>query len=250
MVDIRPKKSRRSAPSHSRPPLVGWEVIERVLASAVVDRLYLWGPPGIGKTHVAYHTKGRGTNGVYAVTCTPETPASELRGHYLPTGDGAFRWHDGPIVRAMREGARLVLNEISAAGDDVLAFLMPVLEPPETARITLPTNETVTPAPGLQIVVTDNRPPDDLPDALRDRFDAVVHIREPHPEALALLREPLRTIARRGFALEDSRRISLRGWLVLDRLRCELDLEIACAVVFGAERGAQVYDAIVLGGGA
>jgi hypothetical protein len=36
---------------------------------------------------------------------------------------------------------------------------------------------------------------------------------------------------------------------VLDRLRDELGLERACAVVFGAERGSQIYDALVLAGG-
>jgi hypothetical protein len=124
-----------------------------------------------------------------------------------------------------------------------------VLEWPETARVTLPTNETVAPAPGFHVIATANCPPDDLPPALRDRFDAVIRIEEPHPEALDKLSPPLREVARRGFALDDARRVSLRGWLSLDRLRHELGLELACAVAFGLERGAQLYDAIVLAGG-
>ncbi|MEN8160086.1 MAG: aminotransferase class III-fold pyridoxal phosphate-dependent enzyme, partial [Myxococcota bacterium] len=103
--------------------------------------------------------------------------------------------------------------------------------------------------PGFHVVVTDNASPDDLPPALRDRFDAVIQIEEPHPEALMRLSEPLRSIARRGFALDDARRVSIRGWLVLDRLRDELGLELACVIVFGLERGAQIHDAIVLGWG-
>lgn len=248
MVDIRPKKSRKSSPAQSRAPLIDWKVIEHVLALPVLDRIFIWGKPGIGKSWCAYH-KGRIERGVYAVTCTPETPASELRGHYLPHGDGGFAWHDGPVVRAMREGARLVINEIAHASDDVLAFLHPILEHAETARTTLPTNETVVPTPGFHVVLTDNAPPDELPPALRDRFDAVIQIEEPHPEALLRLSEPLRAVAQRGFALEDARRVSIRGWLVLDRLRDELGLELACAIVFGTERGAQVHDAIVLGWG-
>jgi MoxR-like ATPase len=247
MVEIRPRKSRRPD-ADSSSTRIGWEVVELVLSSSAVDRVYLWGGPGIGKTWTAYH-KGRIERGLWAVTCTPETPASELRGHYLPKADGGFEWHDGPVVSAMRAGARLVINEILHASDDVLAFLHPILEFPETARVTLPSNETVAPAPGFSCVVTDNSPPDDLPPALRDRFDAVLHIEEPHPEALAKLSAPLREVARRGFALDDPRRVSLRGWFVLDRLRPELGLERACAVVFGAERGSQLYDAIVLAGG-
>jgi MoxR-like ATPase len=247
MVDVRPKKSRRPD-ADSNSARIDWEIIEQVLASFAVDRVYLWGPPGISKTWTAYH-KGRLERGLYAVTCTPETPASELRGHYLPRADGGFEWRDGPVVKAMREGARLVVNEITHASDDVLSFLLPILEFPETARVTLPSNETVAPAPGFHCIVTDNCPPDDLPPALRDRFDAVLHVEEPHPEALAKLSAPLREVARRGFALDDARRVSLRGWFVLDRLRHELGLERACAVVFGAERGAQIYDAVVLAGG-
>jgi hypothetical protein len=152
-------------------------------------------------------------------------------------------------VRALREGALLVINEITHASDDVFSFLLPLLEYPETARVTLPSNETVRPAPGFHCIATDNTSPDELPPALRDRFDAVLELREPHPEALAQLSEPLREVARRGFALDDARRLSLRGWLALDRLRHVLGLETACAVVFGAERGAQIHDALVLAGG-
>lgn len=248
MVDIRPKKNRKSNAQQNPATRVDWSVVERVLSSMVVDRLYIWGRPGVGKSWAAYHM-GRIDKGVYAITCTPETPASELRGHYLPGPDGGFAWRDGPVVRAMREGARLVINEIAHASDDVLAFLHPVLEHAETARVTLPTNQTVAPSPGFHVVLTDNAAPDDLPPALRDRLDAVLRIEEPHPEALLRLSEPLRSVARRGFALDDARRVSVRGWLVLDRLRHELGLELGCAVVFGLERGAQIYDAIVLAGG-
>ncbi len=246
MADTRTKKLRKSD-TDSSTATISWELIERVLTSPWVDRIYLWGKPGIGKTRVAY-CKGRIARGVYAITLTPDMPASELRGNYMPKGSELI-WTDGPVVKALREGARLVINELSHGSDDTWAWLYPVLEHQETARLTLPNNETVTPAPGFNVVCTDNIPPDDLPPALRDRFDAILEINEPHPEALALLSEPLREVARRGFALEDDRRISLRGWLVLDRLRHELGLPDACLVVFGAERGSQIHDAIMLGGG-
>lgn len=246
MVEIRPKKNRKPE-ADAGATRIDWQVVEQLLASFAVDRIYLWGPPGIGKTWSAYH-KGRLERGLFAITCTQETVASELRGHYLPRG-GSFEWHDGPVVRAMREGARLVVNEIVHASDDVLSFLHPVLEFPETARVTLPTNETVAPAPGFHVVATANCPPDDLPPALRDRFDVSIRIEEPHPEALEKLSPALREVARRGFALDDARRTSLRAWMALDRLRRELGLERACAAVFGVERGAQLYDAIVLAGG-
>lgn len=247
MADTTKRSGKRGASGDSRAARLDWALVIRALTSPAIQRVYLFGPPGVGKTWCAYH-HGRIEQGVYAVTLTPDTPASELRGNYMPRG-GEFLWVDGPVIRAMREGARLVINELLHAGDDVFSFLHPILEQPATARITLPTGETVGPAPGFNVIATDNSPPEVLPPALRDRFDAVIEIREPHPDALAQLSPELREVARRGFALEEDRRVSLRGWLVLDRLREEFGLEDACLVVFGDERGSQIHDALVLAKG-
>lgn len=232
--------------SEGRTEKIGWPLIERALACAGLERIYLFGPPGVGKTYMAY-AHGRIGRGVYACTLTQETAAAELRGTYLPQGN-AIVWHDGPVIRAMKQGARLVLNELTHASDDALAFLYPVLEHPETARLTLPTGETVLPAQGFHVIATDNQAPDVLPPALQDRFDAQIEVSEPHPSALAKLAEPLRDAARRSFALGDERRVSLRSWLTLDRVRLELGLRDACLVVFGAERGTQLFDALSLAG--
>ncbi len=234
------KKSKKN--TDNRSSRVDWVLVERVLSSELIRSVYLYGPPGIGKSYCAYY-KGRIGQGVYACTLTEETPAAELRGCWFPSGDG-FVWHNGPIACAMLEGARVVLNELSHASDDVLAFLFPIIESPETARITLPTNETISPAPGFSVIVTDNLPPDDLPPALQDRFETVLEVTEPHPEAVERLSPDLRKLALRSFALENDRRVSLRGWLMLERLRPEFGLEDSCLVVFGAERGSQIHDAL------
>ena len=52
--------------------------------------------------------------------------------------------------------------------------------------------------------------------------------------------------ARRSFTLEEDRSVSVRAWLVLDRLQHELGLENACLAVFGAQRGSQIFDALSL----
>lgn len=220
-----------------------WELVENVLSSPEVRTTYIHGPPGIGKTWCAFHS-GRVGAGVYSVTLTEDTPSSELRGHYIPRG-GEMVWQDGPFVAAMRSGARLVVNELTHGSPDAFSFLLPILESIETAQLTLPTNETVRPAAGFHVVATDNAP-DELPFALQDRFDCILGIGEPHPAALDRLRHPLRGIATRTFALEPERRVSLRSWLAVQRLERELGLGEACSAVFGAERGAQVHDAIVL----
>ena len=96
------------------------------------------------------------------------------------------------------------------------------------------------------MIVTDNLPPDDLPEALQDRFDCTLQITEPHPEALGRLEDPLRRAAIRSFQLGEERRVSLRDWYAVQRLETELGLKNSCLAVFGYDRGARVHDAIVL----
>lgn len=210
---------------------------------------YLYGGAGIGKTFTAMR-EGVGDSGAYSVTLTPETPAAEVRGHYIPKG-GEFVWQDGPVLKAVRAGARLVINEVSHASSDVLAFFYPLLESRATSAIPLPTGEQVTPAPGFQVVMTDNFPPDQLPPALRDRMDCVVHIDSFHPDALAMLKPEYRDVAIQlgGENVDPERRVSLRGWLRVQAAEQRLGQEVAFGLVFGRERGAMLRDAIAIAGG-
>lgn len=223
-----------------------WGVLEHVLSLDFIRTVFLHGPPGVGKTYAAYHF-GRVQAGVYAITLTEDTAAAELRGHFVPRG-GEYVWHDGPFTSAMRAGARLVINEVTHGSQEALQLLYPVLESLETARLTLPNNETIVPAPGFHVVCTDNAPPEELPPALQDRFQCLLEVKQPHPSALAGLQEPFRSAAKRSVGLEEERRIGLRGWLSLQGLTPELGLEQACACVFGRERGALIHDALKLNG--
>ncbi len=223
-----------------------WKTLEHALTVDLPGTrvLYVWGPPGIGKTYSAYH-HGRIDDGFYACTLTEDTSAAELRGHFIFKGGDAL-WHHGPFVLAMIEGKRLVINEIGNANSDVLALLFPILESAETAELTLPTGKTVRPAPGFHVVATDNRPPDQLPEALDDRFGAYIRISQPHPEAIAALHPDLRELAITSSSLDDDRRVSIRGWLSLQSYIPHFGLEASCNLAFGPDRGPLVYEAIVM----
>ncbi|MCP4906232.1 MAG: AAA family ATPase, partial [bacterium] len=143
-------------------------------------------PPGTGKTWTACRS-ARDDRDVFVIGLTPETPAVELRGFWMSRGS-EFIWQDGVFVEAMRSGARIVINEIAHASHDVLAILHPILESRDTAQLTLPNLETIRPVEGFQVVCTDNPPPTQSP-------------------------EDLRNAALRTFDLESARSVSLRGWL-------------------------------------
>lgn len=224
--------------------LTDWQLLEAALACEGIRTIYVYGPWGVGKTYAAFKF-GRVERGFYTVTLTEEMSAAEVRGHFLFKGGDAF-WHDGPFVRAMREGKRLVINEPTHASGDVIHLLYAVLDSAETAELTLPTGETIRPAPGFHVVCTDNRTPDALPEALQDRFNAFVRVSEPHPDALAGLTPELRCAAEATLKLEDERRISARGWKTVQALVAEFGLYDACRLAFGPERGPLVHDAIRL----
>ena len=238
------RKTEREAPP--RPRGVDWPLVERVMGCALFRVIFLYGPPGVGKTWAAYHMHGNPA-GVYSVSLTEDTPAMELRGHYVQGPGGEMLWQDGVWTRALRLGATLVVNEAGHAAEDVLTFMHPVLESPETAEMTLPNRDVVRPASGFRVVLTDNRPPEELPEALRSRIQARLHVTRPHPSAMARLSPAIRHAAELGFDLEESRRVSLREWLILEEARHELGLETAATAVFGDERGPQIVDALELG---
>ena len=215
-----------------------WEVAEAVMG--VSPRMLLRGKPGTGKTYHAVHSALREGQNVYTITMTEETPAAELRGHYVPKG-GDFVWQDGPAITAWREGARLVINEIDRSSEDVLSLMYALLDDPDFAELTLPTGEKVRPAEGFQVVATMNGLPEDLPDALQDRLPVDIEITDVNPNALARLPEDLREPAKNtALAKTSERGVSIRMWLEFASLREKLPekvgdegIEIAARAIFG-----------------
>lgn len=206
-----------------------WELIKLLLKHS--RRVLQYGAPGTGKSHIAQHEPHTGP--VYNITITDEMPSAELRGHYVPKG-GEFVWHDGPALRAWREGGRLIINEIDKSSDDVRSFLLSYLDDKPTSAITLPTGETVRPHPQFQAVATMNGIPDDLPENLRSRFPVTVEIIDPNPDAIAALPADLQEAAR-GSCVNDNPklRINLRSWFEYAHLRDLIGNNYAAEAVFG-----------------
>lgn len=212
----------------------------------------LFGPPGTGKTTAAVNAARALGQSVYNVTLTDETPAAELRGHWIPAEDGRFKWHDGPAMRAFREGATLVLNEVDHASADALDFLHTLCDDPGIAAVTLPTGETVFPHEDFRVVATTNSDPDvvfaeDGPRAaLGSRFAVKVFCGETHPDAIAALPDDLR-LAAAGLDPAMQCRADIRSWVTFAALRSNLGEETAALAVF-RHRASDVLDALKLAG--
>lgn len=216
-----------------------WDLIGRVVPHS--RTVLLFGKPGSGKSFSA-HNADLGGRPLFSLTLTPETPAAELRGHYIPVGN-EFQWQDGPAIKAWRFGGRLVINEIDHAGGDCLSFLLNCLDSQETACLTLPTGEMVKPHPQFQAVATMNGNPEELPSALLDRFPVCIEVDAVHPSALETLPHELRNVCLGSALADDERRISIRAWQCFAHLRNSVGAEAAAAAVF-AKRAKDVLDGL------
>lgn len=89
--------------------------------------LMLKGPTGCGKTRFVEAMAVELDRPLVTVACHEETSAVDLLGRYLLEG-GETRWQDGPLTRAVRQGAILYLDEVAEAREDVIVVLHPLAD--------------------------------------------------------------------------------------------------------------------------
>ena len=114
----------------------------------------LKGPTGCGKTRFVAHMAAKLNRKLYTVACHDDLSASDLIGRYLLKG-GETVWVDGPLTRAVREGAICYLDEVVEARKDVTVVLHPLTDD----RRILPldrTGEELEAAPGFMLVASYN----------------------------------------------------------------------------------------------
>lgn len=188
------------------------------LFAADIDRALLYGAPGTGKTYAGLTMKPT-TQRAYRLICTDEMTTANIEGLWQPNGD-KFTYKEGLAVKAWRDGARLVIDEINRANGDVMSLLLAFTDTAASSSWQNDeTGEIVTPAPGYSVVMTMNGEPDDLEPALLDRFTARVKITEPHPDAIAALPDYLQNAARTLGQLDDpSERASVRAFQTVAQL--------------------------------
>ena len=85
------------------------------------------GPTGCGKTRFINYMAARLGRPVYTVACHDDLTASDLVGRHL-IGDRGTYWNDGPLTRAVREGAICYLDEVVEARKDTTVVLHPLTD--------------------------------------------------------------------------------------------------------------------------
>lgn len=84
--------------------------------------LLIKGPTGCGKSQFVSHMAQKLGKKLIKIACNEDTSATDLLGRYLIQKSDTV-WQDGPVTRAVREGAILYLDEIAEAREDVIVAL-------------------------------------------------------------------------------------------------------------------------------
>ena len=128
------------------------EIVEQCHAMGLA--VMLKGPTGCGKTRFVEHMAWRLGRPLITVSCHDDLTASDLIGRFLIRHDETV-WQDGPLTRAVREGAICYLDEVVEARQDTVVVLHPLTD----YRRMLPidrTGESLRAAPGFQLVISYN----------------------------------------------------------------------------------------------
>ena len=137
--------------------------------------LVLKGPTGCGKTRFVEAMAYDLGRPLITVACHDDLTTADLVGRYLLKGDETV-WMDGPLTRAVREGAICYLDEVVEARQDTTVVLHPLADhrrqlPIERLGVTLDA------APGFTLVVSYNPGYQsvlkDLKDSTRQRMVAI-----------------------------------------------------------------------------
>ena len=112
------------------------------------------GPTGCGKTRFVQYMAARLGRPLYTVACHDDLSAADLVGRHLIADKGTY-WSDGPLTRAVREGAICYLDEVVEARKDTTVVLHPLTDDRRILPIER-TGEQLRAPPEFMLVVSYN----------------------------------------------------------------------------------------------
>jgi MoxR-like ATPase len=127
--------------------------LKNIIKSKIFYPVFISGESGLGKNAMVENVCGILGRDMIRYNCSVETDAVSLLGG--PTlVNGNVVYNDGPVVTAMKEGAVLLLDEISKVNPNSILCLMGILEGKEWYNPH--TSEVVVPKEGFNIIATAN----------------------------------------------------------------------------------------------
>ncbi|HEY0406947.1 MAG TPA: CbbQ/NirQ/NorQ/GpvN family protein [Pyrinomonadaceae bacterium] len=135
----------------------------------------LKGPTGSGKTRFVEHMAWRLQRPLITVACHEDLSATDLVGRFLLEGEETI-WHDGPLTKAVRNGAICYLDEVVEARKDTIVIIHPLTD--DRRRLPIEKRGTVLDAPPDFMLVVSYNPGyqsilKDLKQSTRQRFVAL-----------------------------------------------------------------------------
>lgn len=143
---------------HLDAPTTSRNTFRLLRAMQVPKPILLEGSPGVGKTSLITTIAAAMGHELIRVNLSEQTEMADLLGADLPAPDGtagAFQWAQGPLLRAVRSGAWVILDELNLASQAVLEGLNSVLD--HRREIFIPElDETVRCAPSFRVFAAQN----------------------------------------------------------------------------------------------
>jgi MoxR-like ATPase len=134
----------------------------------------MYGPPGTGKTSVVEAAFAD----LITVQGDGDTTVADFVGEYTQTPDGRYQFVHGPLVRAMREGRALFIDDATLIPPTVLAVVYPAMDGRREIILKAHAGEVVTAADGFYVVAGHNPGVHGavLSDALASRFSVQIRV--------------------------------------------------------------------------
>ena len=161
IIDISPKAKMQSIVNEEKsfakadPTFVPWGAfgdIVKMVKSEMFYPIYVSGLSGNGKTFMVEQACSKLNREFIRVQINPETDEDDLLGGFrLINGETVFS--KGPVLKAMENGAILLLDEIDRATNKIMC-LQGILEGKPV--LVKKTGETITPKAGFNVIATAN----------------------------------------------------------------------------------------------
>lgn len=129
------------------------KIVDEIIRSKMFLPTFIYGDTGLAKSSSVIEICARKKRELIRLNVNAMTDESDMIGHFSLV-DGNTVFDKGPLIQAMERGAILLIDEITALNPANAFLLFTALEGKEV--YIKKTNEKIIPAPGFNIIATDN----------------------------------------------------------------------------------------------